>query len=76
MKVVDRFGNPVGGVEVEWKVESGGDGEVSQETAPTDADGISSVTWTLGNSSGVQRVEARLDKASGSPVTFLAVVLF
>jgi hypothetical protein len=74
--VVDRFGNPVGGVEVEWKIANGGDGELSAEKAPTGADGISSVTWTLGNRVGVQRVEAKVGGASGSPVSFTAVILF
>ncbi len=73
--VVDRFGNRVGGVDVTWNA-SKGDGEVSQETVATDADGLSSVIWTLGNSVGVQKVEAKVDKATGSPVSFTAVVLF
>ncbi len=74
--VVDRFGNPVGGAGVEWKVKDGGDGELSQEEGLTGADGISSVTWTLGNSAGLQKVEAKVDQAAGSPVAFTAVVLF
>jgi hypothetical protein len=73
--VVDRYGNPVGGAQVEWKP-ADGDGQVSQESALTGPDGISSVTWTLGSQIGVQRVEAKVGDASGSPVSFTAVILF
>ncbi|HUR94058.1 MAG TPA: Ig-like domain-containing protein [Gemmatimonadales bacterium] len=76
VKVVDRFGNPVSGAEVEWKVSRDGDGQLSQEKVPTDANGISSVTWTLGNNILVQRAEARVGNISGSPVAFVAAVLF
>lgn len=74
--VVDRFGNPVEGVEVDWRISNGDDGELTPEVAPTGVDGISSVTWTLGSRVGVQRAEARVDGASGSPVAFTAVILF
>jgi len=73
--VLDRFGNPVEGAEVKWKVTAGG-GVVSAEKDPTSVDGTSSVTWTLGNGIGVQKVAASVDGASGSPVTFTAIVLF
>jgi hypothetical protein len=73
--VVDRFGNPVGGADVAWKV-SGDDGSVSAEQTQTAADGTASVMWTLGNRIGVEKVEAKVEKASGSPVTFTSVVFF
>ncbi len=72
--VLDRFGNPVPGAEVEWVVTSGG-GEVSGG-AVTDADGRASATWTLGDNRGAQKLEARVAGAHGSPVNFLALVLF
>jgi hypothetical protein len=72
---VDRFGNPVEDVEVRWEVVSGG-GEVSEEEARTDAEGVSSVIWTLGGGIGLQRVTAKVGGAEGSPVTFTATVLF
>lgn len=72
---VDRFGNPVDSAEVEWKTD-GGNGETSQETSRTTADGTTSVTWTLGERIGVQKAEAKLGGATGSPVTFTATVLF
>jgi hypothetical protein len=73
--VVDRYGNPVGGAQVEWK--PGKDaGQVSAPSALTGADGVSSVTWTLGSQIGVQKLETKVEGASGSPVAFSAVVLF
>jgi hypothetical protein len=74
--VVDRYGNPVGGAHVEWTPAGGSDGQVSEASALTGADGVSSVTWTLGGQVGVQRLDAKVDGASGSPVSFSAWVLF
>jgi hypothetical protein len=73
--VVDRFGNPVGGAQVEWKPLNG-DGQVSEASALTGPDGVSSVTWTLGSRVGVQKLETKVGGAEGSPVAFTAVVLF
>jgi hypothetical protein len=74
--VVDRYGNPVAGVEVKWKTEPG-NGEVSPSDATvTDADGRSGVTWTLGNRIGIQRATAEVKDLIGSPVTFSATVAF
>jgi hypothetical protein len=73
--VVDRYGNPVGGAQVQWKPDNG-DGQPSETSALTGTDGVSSVTWTLGSQVGVQKLEAKVDGASGSPVAFSAVVLF
>ena len=72
---VDRFGNPVANATVEWQVSAGG-GVLSDSSTSTAADGTASVTWTLGDQTGVQKVTARLPGASGSPITFSATVLF
>jgi hypothetical protein len=72
--VLDRFGNPVPGAGVHWQVTAGG-GEVSGGTT-TDAEGLATATWTLGNGVGFQKLSARVDGAHGSPVVFHAVVLF
>ena len=72
--VLDRFGNPVAGAEVAWEVTAGG-GEVSGETT-ADANGTATATWTLGDMRGAQKLVARVEGAHGSPVTFLALVLF
>jgi hypothetical protein len=73
--VVDRFGNPVGGAEVNWDVTTGR-GSVSSPQTVTGADGKATVTWTLGPSIGVQKLTARVEGAHGSPVMFTATVLF
>ena len=74
--VVDRFGNPVAGVEVRWKVESGSGSLSPSDGTVTDADGHSSVTWTLGTRIGVQRATAEVGDVIGSPVAFSATVPF
>jgi hypothetical protein len=73
--VLDRFGNPVGGAEVDWQVTTGG-GSASSPQTVTGADGKATVTWTLGLGIGVQKLTARVEEAHGSPVTFTATVLF
>jgi adhesin/invasin len=55
--VVDAEGNPVAGVTVTWRVESGG-GSVTPRTSNTGADGRASTAWTLGSRVGSQTVEA------------------
>jgi hypothetical protein len=72
--VLDRFGNPVAGAEVEWEVTTGGGQATGEGTA--DANGQASATWTLGDTRGAQKLVARVDGAHGSPLTFLALVLF
>jgi Bacterial Ig-like domain (group 1) len=73
--VVDQFGNPVGGAEVDWEVIAGR-GVVSSSQSATGVNGQASVTWTLGLGIGVQKLTARVDGAHGSPVAFTATVLF
>ncbi len=73
---VDRFGNPVPGVRVEWDV-TVGEGTVTAEETDTRTDGTTEVQWTLGGRIGVQQATARVGgSVDGSPVTFLATVLF
>jgi hypothetical protein len=73
--VVDRFGNPVGGVDVVWEVTAGG-GSVNSPVTSTGSDGRASVTWLLGSGIGVQKLNASVEGVHGSPVRFSAVVLF
>lgn len=73
--VVDRFGNPVPGAEVEWAAEEG-NGELSAEQTTTGADGTTGVDWTLGNRIGVQRITATVAGASEPTVEFAAGVPF
>jgi hypothetical protein len=74
--VVDRYGNPVGGANVAWKLSQGNSGSLSAEDTQTAPDGTATVTWTLGSRLGIQQAEARVDQVNGSPVTFTAVALF
>jgi hypothetical protein len=73
--VLDQFGNPVGGAQVDWDVTTGR-GSVSSPQTTTGTDGKATVTWTLGLGIGVQKLTARVEGAHGSPVTFTATVLF
>jgi hypothetical protein len=75
VQVVDRYGNPVEGVEVSWRVTSG-EGEVPVPATLTDAEGKVSTQWTLGNRIGVHKLTAAIGDVSVSPVTFTATVLF
>ena len=71
-RVRDRLNAPVAGVTVSFGVIGGG--TVSSPTAVTGADGIASVTWTLGTSVGVvQQVTA--SAAGMDPLPFLATVV-
>lgn len=73
--VVDRFGNPVRGVTVEWDV-TVGEGNVSEDETTSGSDGTTFVYWELGGRIGVQKVTATVEGVNGSPVTFSATVLF
>jgi len=77
VQVVDRFGNPVPQVTVAWQV-TVGQGEVSEAITLTKDDGTTTVEWTLGNRSGLQRLTATVGPGpvTGSPLTFTATVLF
>jgi hypothetical protein len=75
VQVVDRFGNPVPETPVAWQVVTGG-GSASETIKRTNAEGISTVEWTLGNGRGLQRLTATVGPITGSPVSFTATVLF
>jgi hypothetical protein len=75
VKVVDRFGNPVPNARVEWQVIYG-EGEVTSPTSATNAEGIATVDWTLGNRIGEHKLSASIDGTTGSPATFTAMVFF
>jgi plastocyanin len=69
--LVTEGGTPSSGVTVSWSTFAAG-GSVDPPSAPTDADGIASTTWTLGTLSGSQAAQATLSGVTGSPVTFSA----
>jgi trimeric autotransporter adhesin len=51
VRVVDEHGTPIPGVTVQWSTGSNG-GTLAPVTAPTDAGGRASTTWTLGTRPG------------------------
>lgn len=76
VRVVDRRGNGIGGVTVEFSVKQGG-GRVSVARILTASNGEAATKWTLGSVVGEQRVEARAlvggaVRYSLAPVTFRA----
>jgi hypothetical protein len=76
VRVVDRYGNPVPGIPVAWQVIAG-EGRVGSSITSTDAAGMATVEWTLGNRIGVHKLTASVEQSSaGSPATFTASVLF
>ncbi|MBN2030311.1 Ig-like domain-containing protein [bacterium] len=73
VEVTDRFGNPVSGISVEFRIVSGNatiEGDISK-TIVTNSSGRSSVVVTLGYTTGTVKVEARSSILEGSPVSFI-----
>lgn len=70
----DQYDNPVPGALVGWSITSGG-GTQSAASAPTDVQGRSSVSWTLGPMAGPQGAAATFGGAVGSPVPFAVTAL-
>jgi adhesin/invasin len=68
VRVRDRFGNPVAGVEVSWTAEGGG--TVEPATAITDEDGHAGAQRTLGEQPGVYTTIAAVSQLPDDPVTF------
>jgi hypothetical protein len=72
VRVTDRDGDPVAGVEVTFEVTAGG-GTVEGADQATNADGIARVdAWLLGPEPGVNTLEASGEALQGSPVVFSA----
>lgn len=69
--VVTRDGAPEAGATVNWSVISGG-GALGSASSTTDAQGVGTTTWTLGQTAGAQAARATVAGASGSPVGFTA----
>jgi plastocyanin len=69
--IVTENGTTSSGKTVVWATGVAG-GAVNPASAVTDANGVASSAWTLGNESGSQTATATLSGAAGSPVTFNA----
>jgi adhesin/invasin len=61
VRVTDTRGRPVAGAAVAFSAAAGA---VNPETVNTDADGLASTQWSLGNLTGEQQVDARVPDAS------------
>lgn len=72
VSVVDRFGNPVPGAEVQWDI-TAGTGSLSSASSLSDATGWASVTLTLGATPGPVSVRASI--ANGAFLEFSATIL-
>ncbi|MEP6493900.1 MAG: Ig-like domain-containing protein [bacterium] len=71
VKVLDAFGNPVGGVPVAFSVSSGG-GSLTAATVTTTADGVARVgKWTLGTKPGPNTLQV---SAGGNLVTSFSAI--
>jgi len=68
VEVTDN-GSPVSGRTVAWATTGGGSVTASSDT---DASGIATSQWTLGQSAGLQSASATLSGAGGSPIGFTA----
>lgn len=71
VRVVDAFGNPVSGVEVQWTVDAGG--SISPASVTTGADGLAGAERVLGNTAGTQTAQAAADGIAGVTFTSTAV---
>ncbi len=70
VRLLDQAGNPRPGVSLTWTIVKG-DGNVTQISATTDAEGISAALWTLGERSGLN--ELRVSALDDAFVTFKAM---
>jgi hypothetical protein len=69
VRLVDGYGNPVGGQDVVWQA---GTGSLSGAAVTTGQDGQAAALWTLGATVGTQSATATFGSVTGSPVTFSA----
>jgi hypothetical protein len=69
-KVLDRFGNGVGGITVTW-ARTAGTGTLAGTTSVTAADGTTSMAYTLGATPGAETVTATA-AGIGTPAVFSA----
>lgn len=82
VRLTDQFVNPIAGATVGWEIVSGG-GNLTGSSSVTDAAGLASVEWTLGNTAGLNQAGALFPglasvtftgHASPGPPSALAIV--
>lgn len=69
--LVTLSGSPLAGDTVTWSTSTAG-ASVSPTRSVSDASGIATTSWTLGQTAGVQSATASSSGATGSPVSFSA----
>jgi hypothetical protein len=69
--VIDQYGSPSASVTVTWAITSGG-GSLSAASTTTDANGVTSVTYTTGLTPGSATITATV--AGIGTLTFLATI--
>ena len=72
--IVTRGGNPEAGAAVTWTA-AGTGASVAPQTGVTDASGIASTVWILGQALGNQTAQGAVAGATGSPVSFSATAI-
>ncbi len=74
VKVTDRFGNGINGIDVHWSITEAPYGAVGQilstQTVVSDSEGKAESMLTLGDMSGNYKIQASSSSLSYSPVTF------
>jgi len=74
VKVTDRFGNGINGIDVHWSITETPYGAVGQilstQTVVSDSEGKAGTMLTLGDKSGNYKIQASSSSLSYSPVTF------
>lgn len=60
VEVSNAAGEAVAGVDIDWEVVDGG-GSLASAVVPTDDEGVSRVTWTLGTTAGEQKARASVE---------------
>lgn len=71
VKVTTSSGQAVTGTAVQWNV-TGGGGSITPASSTTDASGVATATWTLGNTAGTQTAVASFDAAHTVTFTITA----
>jgi hypothetical protein len=70
--VLDQDKNPLSGVQVDWQIQAGG-GTLSATQTSTNDDGVTSVNYTAGASTGDAKIVAK-QATLGAAVTFVVKV--
>ena len=69
VKVTDKYGNAVSGIQVNWNPGQGG---VNPTSSVSNSTGLAETAWTLGGGTGQQSLVAKLDPAPTVTVGFTA----